>query len=113
MRRSAIVFGLLAALAGAPLRQAEAASDLIRALAEGASLDPVDGGVGDDAGEGTLAADPGPLSGGLPSMLDADLPPPLPTPNLTALEAEGLRERAWWPTSPPGLRQVWLQVFRF
>lgn len=50
---------LIAALAGSPLRQAEAAGDLARSLAEldgGDVIETIDGGVGDDAGESILAA---------------------------------------------------------
>ncbi len=42
---------LIAALSGTPLRQAEAANDLARSLAEsgqGDAIEPIDGGVGDD-----------------------------------------------------------------
>jgi hypothetical protein len=55
---------LIAALAGTPLRQAEAAGDLARSLAEmgGGVVEEVDGGVGDDAGEAILRAGGGPDS---------------------------------------------------
>ena len=49
---------LIAALAGSPLRQAEAAGDLGLAgrRVVGDVIETVDGGVGDDAGETTLTA---------------------------------------------------------
>jgi hypothetical protein len=53
------LFSLIAALAGTPLRLAEAASDLCSFLAEldgGPEIEVPDGGVGDDSGA-TLKAD--------------------------------------------------------
>jgi hypothetical protein len=53
------LFCLIAALAGTPLRQAEAAGDFARSLAdlEGEGVvEEIDGGVGDDAGETILRA---------------------------------------------------------
>ena len=58
-RFTMLLLCLIAALAGSPLRQAEAAGDLARSLAEldgGDVIEAVDGGVGDDAGETTLTA---------------------------------------------------------
>ena len=52
-RRALVLLSLLAALAGTPLRLAEAAEDLARSLAElgrGVNLEEIDGGVGDDSG---------------------------------------------------------------
>jgi hypothetical protein len=48
---------LIAALSGAPLRQAEAANDFVRqhaGTAEESVIEQVDGGVGDDSGETIL-----------------------------------------------------------
>lgn len=53
MRRTMFLLALIAALAGTPLRLAEAASALCESLAEvmGArEIEPPDGGIGDDAG---------------------------------------------------------------
>jgi hypothetical protein len=48
---------LIAALAGTPLRQAEAAKDFARSVAdldEGPDIDEIDGGVGDDSDAGIV-----------------------------------------------------------
>ncbi len=53
MGRPWFLLAMLAALAGTPLRIAEAADDLARALAEVAGdseIEVIDGGVGDDSG---------------------------------------------------------------
>ena len=53
MRRTMFWLSVIAALAGTPMRLAEAASDLARSFAEvddGADVEEIDGGVGDDAG---------------------------------------------------------------
>jgi hypothetical protein len=54
---------LIAAMSGVPLRQAEAASDFVRALGAladaGAALAEPDGGVGDDQAETVLKTDVG------------------------------------------------------
>jgi hypothetical protein len=53
MRRLSFLLSLIAALAGTPLREAEAASDLACSLAElgdGDHVEEIDGGVGDDSG---------------------------------------------------------------
>jgi hypothetical protein len=52
-----LVLCLIAALAGTPLRQAEAAHDFARDMAdfdEGPDIDEIDGGVGDDSGAAIL-----------------------------------------------------------
>jgi hypothetical protein len=57
-RPTMLVLCLIAAMAGTPLRQAEAAGDLARSLAElddGAVLEEIDGLVGDDAGEAIVS----------------------------------------------------------
>ncbi|WP_165223353.1 hypothetical protein [Aquisphaera insulae] len=115
MRRWAFLLSMLAALAGTPLRQAEAASDLARSLAEliqPADIEAPDGGVGDDAGLGTLTASHMQAADTLTVTDLVFLPPPAsPAPSPAA--AEGLRERVWWPQDPPALRHAWLNVFRF
>jgi hypothetical protein len=58
-RPTMLLLCLIAALAGTPLRQAEAAGDLARSLAElegGGVVEEIDGGVGDDAGETIVRA---------------------------------------------------------
>jgi hypothetical protein len=58
-RRLMLLVSLLAAMAATPLRQAEAASDMARGVAEGDedhSVEPLDGGVGDDS-DATIRAD--------------------------------------------------------
>ena len=115
MRRWAFLLSLLAALSGTPLRQAEAASDLARSLAEllpAADLESPDGGVGDDSGVGTLTASHGPAADALAAPDLFFLPPPASSVPPPAAE-EGLRERVWWPQAPPALRHAWLKVFRF
>jgi hypothetical protein len=58
-RRPMLLLSLIAALAGTPLRMAEAASDLAGSLAEldgRAGLEEIDGGVGDDS-DATIRAE--------------------------------------------------------
>ncbi|APW61503.1 hypothetical protein BSF38_03018 [Paludisphaera borealis] len=117
MLRTANWIILIAALAGTPLRQAEAADDLCRSMIEQfepANLETPDGGVGDDSGVGTLA--------GTHASVIADpfssAAPFIPTPasaarSITVGEAEALRERVWWPPHPPNVRHAWLQIFLF
>jgi hypothetical protein len=115
MRRWAFLLSLLAALTGTPLRQAEAASDLARSLAElfqAAGIESPDGGVGDDSGIGTLTASHC-SAAEVPAAPDLDFLPPPATFVPTPAAVEGLRERVWWPQAPPCLRHAWLQVFRF
>jgi hypothetical protein len=114
MRRSAFLLSLLAALTGTPLRQAEAAADLSRLLADSSQADfqVPDGGVGDDSGVGTLAASHGHASDLAADVVLFFLVPPS-TFVATPAADEGLWERVWWPQSPPALRFAWLQTFRF
>lgn len=115
MRRSAFLLSLLAALAGTPLRQAEAAADLARSLVEfshNADFDAPDGGVGDDSDLGTPAVSHGHAADVAADVALLLLPPPR-TFTATPAAREGLWERAWWPQSPPALRFAWLQAFRF
>jgi hypothetical protein len=115
-----LVLCLIAAMAGGPLRQAEAAADLERSLAEldgGDVIESVDGGVGDDAGETILDA-----GGRRPAVAMSDLPaidgipcPPLSTPAFPSADGDNscsprttrrhavLRSR----------RHAWPQDFRF
>lgn len=116
MRRLAFLLALLAALTGTSLRQAEAANDLARSLAEfsqDADLEAPDGGVGDDSGVVTLTASHV-SAGELTACIDLFFLPALCTSITTTPTAEeGLWERVWWPQAPPALRFSWLQVFRF
>lgn len=118
-RPSMFLLCLIAALAGSPLRQAEAAGDLARSVAElegGDVIGTIDGGVGDDAGEtiltvgGRTCADPlraGPaIEPGLgPSPSLVATPPPGPDPRSP--------HRPGRPIADPARRQAWLQDFRF
>jgi hypothetical protein len=116
MRRLAVLVGLIATLAGGPLRQAEAAADFARSAAErfeSSSLETPDGGVGDDTGEGTLTAVQGPPTGdGAPSADPSFLPLPI-SAVFMSVEAVCVRDRPAWPEAPPSRRPAWLQVFRF
>jgi hypothetical protein len=113
--RLVFLLGLLAAVAGTPLRQAEAADDLARALAElgdGDRIEMVDGGVGDDSGD-TIKADPShaPLL-----LMIADAPPAAPPGNALPCPGPILLSRAGRnhppPASPPQ-RLALLQCFLF
>jgi hypothetical protein len=117
MSRIAPLLVLIAALAGTPLRQAEAAADLCRSLTEllqPADIEVPDGGVGDDSGLGTLSGSHASVIAD-PLTLAAPLFLPLASVALplTPSEAEGLRERVWWPPTPPNRRRAWLQIFLF
>lgn len=110
---------LIAALSGTPLRQAEAADDFARSIAElgdGNVVETVDGGVGDDANETVLKAGaevhPATASVALPT---ADRLPPVQPPLLSQPASDG---RRWegstpWPTASPVRRHAWLQRFLF
>ncbi|WP_406697238.1 hypothetical protein V5E97_00240 [Singulisphaera sp. Ch08] len=117
MRRVAALLSLIAAFTGTPLRQAEAAGDFARSLSrcfEPASLETLDGGVGDDSGVVTLTQMHGDFAAA--ALLVADpfiLPPALGMPSISPEEAEGLKERVWWPPAPPNIRHAWLQIFLF
>jgi hypothetical protein len=119
MRRRMAFIALLLALTGSPLRQAEAASDLSRELAESVGpvdLGPVDGGVGDDPDVGMLKASDALDAGGLgdpgtPAILPPSLPPIASHPGLC--EARRRRCRASWPPIASSRRLAWLGVFLF
>jgi hypothetical protein len=75
-----LLLSLIAALCGTPLRQAEAASDLARSLAEVGDqdiLEPEDGGIGDDSGVTIKAGCESPAHVLPPSVVGLD-PRPLP-----------------------------------
>jgi hypothetical protein len=119
MRCSATILCLLAALTGTPLRQAEAADDLSRALAklcEPAHIETPDGGVGDDSGEGTLRpADHVPTSHDREPGDRAFVSlPHLLTPSQVAPHvALRWQERAAWPPNPSIRGRAWLGVYLF
>lgn len=108
-------FVLVLIFSGTPARQAEAASDLARTMAEldedDRRIEEADGGVGDDSLEATRADDPGqePVAG-LP-VLDGGSGLPMREP---ARPPGGLRStpsaHPRWPTRS-GRRQAWLGRF--
>lgn len=114
-RRLPLLLCLFAALTGTPLRQAEAAADSERLrdrLAQQASLDPPDGGVGDDSGEGVRSHPPVLPAPDRIAAIDPAIPPAAlriaPAPALGG--PAGLRERAWW---PPGRLCIRLRALLF
>src|SRR4051812_8722139 len=117
MSRTAALLSLIAALAGMPLRQAEAAADLSRSFVEllqPANIEIPDGGVGDDSGDATFSgSNVNFVVDSLSSAGQLILLPTLIAPPFTPDQAEGLREHVWWPPRPPSLRHAWLQVFLF
>ena len=108
------LLGLLATLAGTPLRISEAASDLARTFSDPsdrAEVGEIDGGVGDDS-DATIRSDPAraPILG-----LGADLPfalngpardPFRPGPSLA------IRETCQF-LDPPPYPRIWLTRLRF
>jgi hypothetical protein len=108
------LLSLLAALAGTPLRQAEAADDLARSLAEvgcGDVLEEADGGVGDDAGD-TIKADasPAPLLLATADALPATFALAAPGPGLIL---PGPTDRSHAPPASSTRRHALLQRFLF
>ncbi|MDR3639674.1 MAG: hypothetical protein P4L84_38090 [Isosphaeraceae bacterium] len=110
---------LIAALAGTPLRQAEAADDLASSLAElagGHVVEMIDGGVGDDSGETVLnnGNDDHASLAALPSATaeESFVPPPR-APSLNALGSRIQTDQTH--AVPAGFvrRHVWLQRFLF
>lgn len=114
MSRLMFPIALIAALSGTPLRQAEAAHDLARTIAEldrGSLVEEADGGVGDDA-HIALAVPVEPDRS--PDARDGGLPPPAdfapPAPRLaTVRPARGAPP----PPDRSGRRQARLQRFLF
>ncbi len=117
-RSTMLLFCLVAALSGTPLRQAEAASDFARSRAELGQdhVETIDGGVGDDAEVAVLK------DGGDTSAFQASIPlataEGLLAPLLPLMFSPGLGRRC--PSGPavtlsPGsaLRHAWLQCFLF
>jgi hypothetical protein len=118
MRRTAIILSLLAALTGTPLRQAEAADDLSRALAElcqPGQIEIPDGRVGDDSELGTLRpASHLTLSFERDSCSGTTPIWPLPVAfQFDPLSARRWHGRATWPRDPARFSRAWLQIFLF
>jgi hypothetical protein len=117
-RATMFAIGLIAALSGTPLRQAEAASDFARSLAElgeGQVIEMLDGGVGDDSGATILEAggDTTSPQSTMPPAADGLLTPPPLDPCSPEL---GRRRGAAWAAPPPTgflRRHAWLQCFLF
>lgn len=117
MSRAAVFLTLLAALAGTPLRQAEAASDASRILSKefpADRLESVDGGVGDEADVslrgGSQASHQGDLSPSVAPLQPPPRPVAWPAPRGRGSESS---VRASWPPWPPKRRRAWLQSFLF
>ncbi len=109
---------LLAALAGSPLRQAEAAEDLAHSLSElgqAYSIEEKDGGVGDDLGSTIVRASDvaAPADGLAWLMLDAIVLEHATSPSRHSLDRPP-RASLWacGPTDTAG-KHAWLQCFRF
>jgi len=110
---------LIAALLGPPLRQAEAADDLARTIAEfgiGPIVETIDGGVGDDLDEAVLQA--GADIQPIPAAVLPIAPEWNITPLLPAVTPPGSRDRLradWTPSLPAdsARRHAWLQCFLF
>jgi hypothetical protein len=117
--RTMFVLCLLASLSGTPLRQAEAASDFARSIADfgqDGGVETIDGGIGDDQDVSLLKAgsETQRLAATLnPTFADAVLLPLSPVSPLAA----SLDERRLLPPRFPAagsLRQfAWLQCFLF
>jgi hypothetical protein len=116
---------LVLALAGQPLRHAEAASDLARSLAHLAAGDTIevpDGGVGDDSGVAVVKAETGHASASTrcPSWDDLRAPAdglsPLPILAFAPPRpgrSRGQRGHVAWLPRGASQRQAWLQLLRF
>jgi hypothetical protein len=124
MRRLIFLSCLTLLLTGPLLRQAEAASDFIRALASvfdsGDTLAEIDGGVGDDKGEMTqkasvsnngTAAEVSPWDRSATCVCPSSLL--LGLPLLAHASDSRRRVRASWPPDGAGPRQAWLQLYLF
>jgi hypothetical protein len=118
-RLTMVLLGLIAALSGTPLRQAEAASDFARAHAELGqpnTIEMIDGGVGDDSGAAILKA-----GDDTRPTLAAIQPPTGDASFALVLAASSLPRRAArrWPESSTAIptrsarRHAWLQCFVF
>lgn len=120
MTRSILqILGLLAAFCGTPLRQAEAAGDFARGVAEimlGQVIEPVDGGVGDDSGVtvAKLGAEPRPNAPAASSRLRPPSIDRAKAPSLARGPVVGSAPLPPWPPPAPTLRRLAChQHFRF
>ncbi len=117
-RLSMFLLCLIAALSGAPLRQAEAASDLARSLDElgdGNIIETIDGGVGDDKEASILkAGDAHALAAAIsPEMADVDLASPTSVSSLAMIGGRRPADvRGFLPAST-ARRIAWLQCYLF
>jgi hypothetical protein len=118
MGRPIFLLTLLAALTGTPLRQAEAANDLVRLLANlggGDDIEEVDGGVGDDPGVMVLKAGSNLARTNSCVLPVADCPGTLPPADrsVRGFSASRRGDRAT-PLFPRSSRHhAWLQCFLF
>ncbi len=116
MRPTMFLLALIAAIAGTPLRQAEAAEDLARIMAgvQSGGIEEIDGGVGDDSGETVLKAvaqvEIGPATFLPVAFLDALLP--VECPRVGRSEGHPEVQVVWLAVEGPR-RLAWLQRFRF
>jgi hypothetical protein len=117
LHRLMLLLCLCCAGSGSALRQAEAADDLARSLAESGSVDGIedaDGGVGDDDGSAILENASGRLASSLAIPFDAD--DTTRASNVAALFflRSGVRRLVGATLSYPSrLRLAWLQRFLF
>jgi hypothetical protein len=116
-RLTMLLFCMIAALSGTPLRQAEAASDFARSHGEfgpGDVIETIDGGTGDDKEASILKAggDTHSLAATiLLAMADVAFAPPISVSSLPSVDD---RRRADWLDSLPAnsaRRHAWLQCF--
>jgi hypothetical protein len=108
---------LIAALSGTPLRQAEAANDLARTLGEfgeGRLIEPIDGGVGDDAEASILKAggDTQSMSTiAFLAMTDVQCTPLIPRSSLQNVSDRCRVDPCGWLPASSVRRLAWLQCF--
>jgi hypothetical protein len=118
MDRLLFLLCLLAALTGTPLRQAEAANDLARSLAElddGDLIEEVDGGVGDDSGVTVQEAanDRALVDASILRATDWLIAPPALDQPLPGVIAGRQGDRAIQLLARSSRRHAWLQCFLF
>jgi hypothetical protein len=112
------LFCLIAALSGTPLRQAEAASDLARALAErdgGRDLETIDDGVGDDSETSIRSAgdDAQSLTAALIQAITDSPREPLIAARPHPLVVDRRAHPDGWLQAAHAQRLTWLQCFLF
>jgi hypothetical protein len=113
------LLSLIAALAGTPLRQAEAASDFARKLGDierSPGIEMIDGGVGDDSGATILKsgrATTSPWAATLRLAAHAVLPLRLSVPSLPAVHDQTWREPTAVGWASSARRCALLQQFLF